>query len=545
MAFRQIKSPALADKAVLNTKLDESAVQGQSTLTGMANPSDCFTLLYDVGTDSLKKITADAFFSSFSTTDLQEGTNQYFTPERAQAAVASDIAASVLVETNRATAAETLLQSNIDAEASTRAQADVTLQSNITAEQTRAIAREDSIEATSQSADTALSTRIDNILSNTDSAAIDSFVEVIAAFQGADDVLSGSIIANSAAITSEVSRATGKETENATAISVETARATAAEVAITSLLSAEEVARIAADTALSARVTTEEQTSTSLQTQITAEVSRAGSAESVLTQDLATEVARATGSEAANAQNIQDEISARAVADNQVRTDLNATIVTAEASANSYSDSKDALLLGDDTVDGTSNNTVTDRIASSKSGAETVAAADAAAKVLVEKTRAEAAESGLQSQITSNDGDITDLQTADSTETAARIAGDSGLQSQIDFITTNTDPAALDSLTEIVSAFQNADSDMSALVGSNTAAISTEKTRAESAEGVLQTNINSEASTRSTADAGLQSQIDNITLDYIGRDSDTLASAKSYADAEADSHQLAAESYAD
>lgn len=41
MAFRQIKSPALADKAVIDTKLDESAVQGQSTLTGMTDPSTC------------------------------------------------------------------------------------------------------------------------------------------------------------------------------------------------------------------------------------------------------------------------------------------------------------------------------------------------------------------------------------------------------------------------------------------------------------------------------------------------------------------------
>ena len=110
MAFRQIKSPALADKAVLNTKLDESAVQGQATLTGMLNPADCFTLLYDVGTDSLKKIGADAFFASFSTDDLQEtATTQYFTAARAQTAVAGDISSAVLVESNRASAAETLL----------------------------------------------------------------------------------------------------------------------------------------------------------------------------------------------------------------------------------------------------------------------------------------------------------------------------------------------------------------------------------------------------------------------------------------------------
>jgi predicted nucleic acid-binding Zn-ribbon protein len=545
MAFRQIKSPALADKAVINTKLDESAVQGQSTLTGMINPSDCFTLLYDVGSDSLKKITADAFFSSFSTDDLQEGDNQYFTPERAQAAVAQDIADAVAVETSRATVAEQLLQANINAEASTRAQADVTLQANITAEETRAKLREDSIEAASQSADGVLSGRIDDILSNTDSAAIDSFVEVIKAFEDADDVLSASIIANSSAITTEVARAIAAETANSNAIATETSRATAAEVAITSLLTAEEIARIAADAALDARLTTEEATSVSLQSQITVEVNRATAAESVLTQDLADEVTRATGAEAANAQNLQDEIVARATADTQVRTDLGADIVTAQNAAQSHAEAQDTLMIGDATVDGSASNTITDRIASSKSGAETVASADAAAKVLVEKTRAETTESNLQSQITSNDGDITALQTADSTETAARIAGDSNLQSQIDFITSNTDSAALDSLTEIVSAFQNADSDMSALVSSNTTAISTEKARAEAAEGVLQTNINTEASTRAIADTGLQSQIDNITLDYIGRDSDTLASAKSYTDQEADAHQAAAESHAD
>ena len=545
MAFRQIKSPALADKAVINTKLDESAVQGQSTLTGMLNPADCFTLLYDVGSDSLKKIGADAFFASFSTDDLQEGSNQYFTPERAKTAVAQDIADAVLVETNRSTAAETLLQSNIDAEASARTQADVTLQSNITAEETRAKAREDSIEAASQSADSALSTRINDILSNTDSAAIDSFVEVIAAFEDADDVLSGSIIANSSAITSEVNRATAAETVNATAISVETARATAAEVAITSLLSAEEAARIAGDNALSARLTTEEQTSTSLQSQVTAEVNRATAAEAVLTQDLADEVSRATGAEAANAQNITDEINARAVADTQVRTDLGADIVVAENAAKAHAESQDVLMIGDASVDGTVGNSITDRIATAKSDSESTASADAAAKVLVEKTRAESAEAGLQSQITSNDGDITDLQTADSTETAARIAGDANLQSQVDFITSNTDPAALDSLTEIVSAYQASDSDMSALIASNTTAISTENARATNAEQVLQTNIDTEASTRSAADAGLQSQIDSITLDYIDRDSDVLAAAKSYTDAEADSHQAAAVAHAD
>jgi hypothetical protein len=545
MAFRQIKSPALADKAVINTKLDESAVQGQSTLTDMVNPADCFTLLYDVNSDSLKKITADAFFSSFSTDDLQEGDNQYFTPERAQAAVAQDIADAVAVETNRATVAEQLLQANITAEASTRAQADVTLQANITAEETRAKLREDSIEAASQSADGVLSGRIDDILSNTDSAAIDSFVEVIKAFEDADDVLSASIIANSSAITTEIARAIAAETANANDIATETSRATAAEVAITSLLTAEETARIAADAALDARLTTEEATSVSLQSQITVEVNRATAAESVLTQDLADEVTRATGAEAANAQNLQDEISARAVADTQVRTDLGAAIVSGDAATLASAKANDDLLIGDATVDGTASNTVTDRIATAKAEAE----AKAAAELTIEELERVAGDLALQTELDAEEARALAaevvLQGNIDTEEAARISGDASLQSQINFITSNTDSAALDSLTEIVSAFQSSDSDMSALIGSNTTAIATEKARAEAAEGVLQTNIDTEASTRAIADTGLQSQITAEESARIAADAATLVSAKSYTDQEADAHQAVAIAHAD
>ena len=44
-----------------------------------------------------------------------------------------------------------------------------------------------------------------------------------------------------------------------------------------------------------------------------------------------------------------------------------------------------------------------------------------------------------------------------SQEIADRQASDANLQQQIDFLTSNTDPATLDSLTEIVTAFQDAD----------------------------------------------------------------------------------------
>ena len=59
-----------------------------------------------------------------------------------------------------------------------------------------------------------------------------------------------------------------------------------------------------------------------------------------------------------------------------------------------------------------------------------------------------------------------------SQEIVDRQNADSSLQSQIDFIEQNTDPAALDSLTEIVAAFQGADSSILGVVNSNTGRIS-------------------------------------------------------------------------
>ena len=545
MAFRQIKSPALADKAVISTKLDESAVQGQSTLTGMLDPSQCFTLLYDVGTDSLKKIGADAFFSSFSTDDLSEGDNLYYTPERANADVAAQIDADVLVETNRALAAESLLQSNINTEASTRAAADVTLQANIDAENTRAVLRENAIEAAYQSADAALSARIDLVLNNTDSDALDSFAEIIEAFQDADDVLSGSIIANSTAISSEVTRATQAEQTIDDRVTTEISRAQSAESSLAGLIGAEETARIAGDNALSARLDTEEGKSTSLQSQITAEVSRATGAEAVLTQDLADEVTRATLAEAANASNISDEIVARAVADNQVRTDLGADIVTAENAAKAHAEAQDALMIGDATVDGSTSNTVTDRIATAK--AEAIIEANNS--VSIENAARIAGDSDLNARVDQEIADRLAGDVANSAEVAtekARAEGvEASLQSQVDFITSNTDPAALDSLTEIVSAFQSSDSDMSALIASNTTAISNEASVRSSADTTLQSNIDTEASTRSTADTNLQSQIDQINVDIQVEKDDVLAEAKAYTDQEADAHQAVAIAHAD
>ena len=535
MSFRQIKSPALADKAVINTKLDESAVQGQSSLTGMTDPSQCFTLLYDIGSDSLKKIASDDFFGSFSTDDLSEGDNAlYFTDARAQSAVAQDIADAVATETSRATAAEALLQVAIDAEEAARIAADTAHDTAIANEVSRATGEEGRIESEYKAADAALSLRIDNIISNVDEVALNSLAEIVTAFEDADDVLSASVIANSNAISAEVTRATAAEQANATAIAAETTRAQTAEGQLSSAISTETAARIAGDNALDARMTTEEGNVDQLQSDLADEISRATAAEAVIAQDLADEITRATGAEAANAQSIQDEIAARAVADTSVRTDMTALINSGDAatlaSANSYTDGKVADLESAD------------------SDHSAGIAANAAA-ISAEETRATAAEgvltSDLAAEVTRATGAESDLQDAIDAEEARATGEEARIEAKLDNVISNTDSAALDSLTEIVAEFQKVDGEIQALVNSNTTAITNEATARSSADSVLQSNIDTEAASRAAGDQGLQDQIDAIELDYIQRDAVVAANAAADATQKADQAEADAIAHAD
>ena len=96
MAFRQIKSPALGDSSVLNTKLDATAVSGQTAQTSLA---DLDTLLvHNAAGAALKSITAANIIASFDTDDLSEGTNKYYTDARAIAGVAASVATAVAAE---------------------------------------------------------------------------------------------------------------------------------------------------------------------------------------------------------------------------------------------------------------------------------------------------------------------------------------------------------------------------------------------------------------------------------------------------------------
>jgi hypothetical protein len=109
-----------------------------------------------------------------------------------------------------------------------------------------------------------------------------------------------------------------------------------------------------------------------------------------------------------------------------------------------------------------------------------------AAAVVTERERAVAAELVLTGNVTSVTNDLAQ-------ELLDRNSADVALGGRIDFITSNTDAVALDSLSELLSAFQSADSGLSGLITDNADAITAEATRAGLAEGVNAADIVAEA----------------------------------------------------
>lgn len=109
------------------------------------------------------------------------------------------------------------------------------------------------------------------------------------------------------------------------------------------------------------------------------------------------------------------------------------------------------------------------------------------------------------------------------TEVTSRFDGDAALQLQIDNLLSNVDPAALDSLTEIVDAFQSADATLNGAITSLSTGLSADIAAEESAriaaDSVLQGEIDAEEIARAAADVTLQNNIDAEQSARIAADS--------------------------
>ena len=193
-----------------------------------------------------------------------------------------------------------------------------------------------------------------------------------------------------------------------------------------------------------------------LTTDLAAEATRATAAEGVLTSAVTTETNRATAAEGVNAQAIADEVVRATAAEGVLTGAIAAEATTARA-------------------------------------AEGVLSTDLAAEV----TRATGAEATLTTNL--------------SAEVIRATGAEAALGSRIDSALANIDPVAIDSISEVLAAFQTADGDILASISalSTTAAsnLAAEVTRATAAEAGLASDLAMEASARGNNDAATVASI--------------------------------------
>ena len=190
---------------------------------------------------------------------------------------------------------------------------------------------------------------------------------------------------------------------------------------------------------------------------------------------------------------VSTEASTRLAADNSIAAGLSSELVarasadTAEASTRLAADNSIAAGLSSELVD---------RAAAVSAEASTRLAADT--------SLSSALTDEIEARIADVNAEESSRIVAVSAEASSRVAGDLSLQNQIDFITSNVDPAALDSLTEIVSAFQSADGDINNAI-TNLASAAGASLSTEISDRIVA--IDNEASIRLAADVSIQTAV--------------------------------------
>ena len=446
----------------------------------------------DLAAETSARIAGDASTLSSASSDATS---------KADAAEAAAVATASADATSKANAAQAAAEATASADATSKADA----------AEASAKAHADSGDATVQAAVDVVSGRVDAIL-NGSGESLDTIVEVVAAFENADSDLQTLITSNATAVSAETARAQGVETSLQSSIDSLTSSTSGDVSGLQGQIDDEEAARISGDS--------------SLQSQLNSEISRATSAEAVNAANIASEITARSNADAAieaDVVSLQNQVGtilggAPGTLDTFVEiinafegadSDLQA-VISSNSTRLTTAENNITALEADLTAEENARASGDSALQAQITANDTDIASNASA-ISAEETRATAAESGLQSQITSNDADIAALQTRAGTiegkdadqdvaiaanasaiaaETSRAQTAESGissdlaaevsraqgaeaaLQSSIDFVKQNTDPAALDSLTEIVAAFQAADGSITSVVSSNTTRIS-------------------------------------------------------------------------
>jgi trimeric autotransporter adhesin len=247
-----------------------------------------------------------------------------------------------------------------------------------------------------------------------------------------------------------------------------------------------------------------------INTRIDGEVASLESAIESVESELSNEVARAIEAEGDLQTAISVEIINRIDGDNTLQGNINgvaSNLATEVTRATTAEQGITASLNAEIARATSAEGTITSNLASEvtrATEAEAVLRADLATEVL--------------DRIAGDAATLASAQSYTNAEILALIDGASSgydtlkkLEDKISFIISNVDPAALDSLTEIVEALQNLEGEatdaLNALAVELRGAINTEIARAEAAEASLQSAIGGEIAARISGDAALQTAI--------------------------------------
>jgi hypothetical protein len=323
-----------------------------------------------------------------------------------------------------------------------------------------------------------------------------------------------SIVTNATAISTETARAQAEETSirgdfAAADTSIRSDFAAADAVVLNSASSdattkadnAEAAAKTYSDGIIATEASTREAADDLLEGQITAEATTRANADNALDT-------RATALES---EMTLTQTSVGVATDGAYVSRTGSNFLDTAVSLKDESTKLDVALKAEETARIAADNTLTNNL-NSEISSRTSGDASLQSQITAEVGRATSAEQANAANIATNATAISDEATRAQTAEAA-------VNARVDFIVSNTDPAALDSLTEIVTAFGDADSDLTSLISSNQTDIAT------NASGLAQeitdriAAVTAEAASRTTADTTLQSNIDQ----KVAKSGDTMS----------------------
>lgn len=181
-----------------------------------------------------------------------------------------------------------------------------------------------------------------------------------------------------------------------------------------------------------------------------------------------------------------------------------------------------ARIAGDASTLSSANSYTDGEVSSLETSVNSAISAEETARIAGDAATLSSANSYTDAQIVLAQGDIAAAEAAIAQEILDRQAADTNLQNQINNVLSNVDGAALDSLTEIVTAFQAADASLNGAITSLSTGLSADIAAEEAAriaaDSALQGEIDAEEIARAAADTTLQNNINSEESARIAAD---------------------------